>query len=60
MKKKVPEELVVADANTVADPWTVMVHAHHTSVAYGAVMGARWPYVVALVAVAPPDESEHT
>lgn len=31
---------VVAKANTVTEPGTVMIHTHHTSVAYGAMMSS--------------------
>jgi hypothetical protein len=42
VKQKVQEEFVVLDTYTVTDPWAVMVHSHHTSIAYTAVMGTRW------------------
>lgn len=58
MKKEVPKELVVVDSYTVANPRAMVIHAHNAAVANTAVVGARWADVVALEAVAPPDDIE--
>ena len=36
------EKLAVPESNTVVNPWTVMVHVQHTSVARRAMMASLW------------------
>ena len=41
MEEEIPKQLVVVVTYTVANPGTVVVHAHHTSIANTAVVGTR-------------------
>jgi hypothetical protein len=43
------------DTYTITDPWAVMIHAHHTFLAYRAVMSPWWFNTFALVAVTESD-----
>lgn len=41
------EELEIFQSDTVADPRTVMVHAHHTAATLATVVCAGWFYALA-------------
>ena len=56
MQEEVPEVLMVVKTNTVANPRTVVIHPHDTSVADGAVVTARRPHMVTLHAEPPVNE----
>jgi len=47
---------MVVASNAVSDPRTMMIHAHDTLVADGAVVSTGWSEHVALEAVAPLDQ----
>jgi len=53
IQEEVPKELVVACANAVAHPGTVVVHSHYTSLANAAVVGTGRAERFAFKAVAP-------
>lgn len=53
------EELVVLYAYAISCPWTVMVEAEHTGIAFRAVVGPRGSVLLALVAVGVLDVLPH-
>jgi len=56
VEEKVEKELMVMDSHAVAHPGTVMVHSHHTSIAYTAVMCSRWSERKAFEAITPVEQ----
>lgn len=51
VEEKDQEILVIAESDTVPNPWTMMVHSHYAISTNGAVMSARWLHLLAFQTV---------
>lgn len=54
-KQEIPEEFMIQYSNTITYPRTMVIHTSDTGITDGAMMGPRWLYLFALVAVSKSD-----